>query len=932
MNSDNNKKKLGGLAAREKKGPLWEFLPGNDASFRAPEADYISRLYFPLLNSHGMKCSITPELKGDIASAFQNYLTAATVTEELHRNISGRNFWITVEGHNPWSAAGNSAFQKMERWTGSGDSSEIEGRIGAFISRRRNERLGLESEITVFVPNTDDYVELMKVSIKNSSRESITFTPVAATPLFGRHADNFRDHRQVTTMFQKVYAENHGVRIKPTIVHDEHGHAVNKVQYTVLGFEGDGGKPQEIWPRMYDFIGEGGSLDNPAAISNDLPAPELNAGEADGHEAIGAMRFQKKTLAAGETAHFIVLHGITENEQDLHRWKEKFGNTKKFEHHLQETLDYWQDTTSAIAFQTGDSNFNNWTRWVTFQLKCRQVFGNSYLPDFGYGRGGRGWRDLWQDLLSIFLIDPSGARDEILNNFKGIRIDGSNATIIGTKPGEFVADRNNVPRTWCDHGAWPVFVLNFYLNQTGDYQVLFEPMSYWKDQHIFRSRRIDKEWDPSKGNLQRNKHGDPYSGNVFEHLLLQQLSAFYNVGSHNNLLLEGGDWNDTLDMAREKGESVCFHNFYAHNLNTLAEMLVALKKQGVEKLELLKELELLLDRLPQGESVDYQSPAAKQERLKEYFNQVSHSVSGERVSIDVDHLITDLKTKAEHMSGHIRKNEWLTTAEGHSFFNGHYSNLGERIHGDHPLGIRMDLTSQVMPVMCDVADNQQINDIWKSVTRVLKDENSDGLRLCTDYRELDLNIGRITGFVYGNKEHGSKWMQQNIMLAYGLYKRGFAKQGHDILQQVYRLAFQSETALIFPGIPSYFNKQDRGAYAYLTGSSSWLLLTYLTQVFGVKGEEGNLVIQPALMKDQFNEDGNAAVEFQFAGREIRVTYKNPGLFDVDNYAIRKVAINGSEYPYGQSGTSRALIHRTDLELLPQESTLNIEVILGEKKQ
>ena len=94
MNSDKNKTTLGGHAAREKKGPLWKFLPANDASFRAPEADYISRLYFPLLNNHGMKCSITPELKGDIASAFQNYLTAATVTEELHRNISGRNFWI----------------------------------------------------------------------------------------------------------------------------------------------------------------------------------------------------------------------------------------------------------------------------------------------------------------------------------------------------------------------------------------------------------------------------------------------------------------------------------------------------------------------------------------------------------------------------------------------------------------------------------------------------------------------------------------------------------------------------------------------------------------------------------------------------------------------------------------------------------------------
>ena len=67
--------------------------------------------------------------------------------------------------------------------------------------------------------------------------------------------------------------------------------------------------------------------------------------------------------------------------------------------------------------------------------------------------------DLWQDLLSIFLVDPISAKEEIINCFKGIRVDGSNATIIGEQSGEFKADRNNIPRTWSDHGAWPVSFL-----------------------------------------------------------------------------------------------------------------------------------------------------------------------------------------------------------------------------------------------------------------------------------------------------------------------------------------------------------------------------------------------------------------------------------------------------------------------------------------
>ena len=44
-------------------------------------------------------------------------------------------------------------------------------------------------------------------------------------------------------------------------------------------------------------------------------------------------------------------------------------------------------------------------------------------------------------------------RDLLLNNCAGIRIDGTNATIIGSRPGEFIADRNNI-QVWMDHGTW----------------------------------------------------------------------------------------------------------------------------------------------------------------------------------------------------------------------------------------------------------------------------------------------------------------------------------------------------------------------------------------------------------------------------------------------------------------------------------------------
>ena len=46
-------------------------------------------------------------------------------------------------------------------------------------------------------------------------------------------------------------------------------------------------------------------------------------------------------------------------------------------------------------------------------------------------------------------------------------------------------------------------------------------------------------------------------------------------------MLEGADWNDTYDMARENGGSVCFYNFYANNFLILSDILKEIKKTGV---------------------------------------------------------------------------------------------------------------------------------------------------------------------------------------------------------------------------------------------------------------------------------------------------------------------------------------------------------------
>ncbi len=302
---------------------------------------------------------------------------------------------------------------------------------------------------------------------------------------------------------------------------------------------------------------------------------------------------------------------------------QRYGSAARFAEWLDRTRVHWQAMVAPLAFETADPDFGRWLKWVAVQPFLRRLFGNSFLPYHDYGRGGRGWRDLWQDCLALLMLEPEPVHDLLFSSFAGVRVDGSNATIIGSRPGEFLADRNNIPRVWMDHGAWPYLTTRLYIDHSGDLAFLLQEQAYFKDAHINRCQAQDAAWSPEQGTQLRTQAGEIARGTVLEHLLVQHLTAFFNVGAAGNILLEGADWNDGMDMARERGESVAFTALYASNLRDLSDLVLALGRLGVAEVELAAELLPLLDTL--AEPVDYTSVTAKQGRLAQYFAACTHT-------------------------------------------------------------------------------------------------------------------------------------------------------------------------------------------------------------------------------------------------------------------------------------------------------------------
>lgn len=861
-----------------------------DGTFSMKQPENYSYLYFPIAGEKGIKGAVTPNLGGDIKLNQNAFLMEPVSAENLHNNRSVRNFWCNIEGKGAWSVVGASAEAEYNKFTEEQDDSQITAGFMWHTMTRQSRKYELKAKVESFVP-LEHNVEIMHVVIENTGSAAKEFTPTAAVPIFGRSADNIRDHRHVTSLLHRIRTEEYGVYVKPTLSFDERGHQKNKLTYFICGVTGDGKKPVDFYPVTETFIGEGGSLTSPRAVLANLPG--VKAGEAiEGKEAIGGLHFEKNVLKPGETVSFTVVMGVTEHAEEIEGIVEAYNREEKVSKARDQVEMYWKQKVN-VSYQTGNIQVDSFMRWVSFQPFLRRIYGCSFLPHHDYGRGGRGWRDLWQDCLSLLIMDPGDVRQMIVDNYGGVRIDGTNATIIGEKQGEFIADRNGIARVWMDHGVWPFLTTKLYIDQTGDIEILKEKAAYFKDEQKERGTSLDKEWDTSYGVKQKTQTGAIYEGTILEHLLLQHLCSFYEVGSHNHIRLRGADWNDALDMASENGESVAFTCAYAGNLNDLADLLDVLReKYGWKQIELLEEIQVLLK-----EDVKlYESIEAKHELLKEYLVSCGHNVSGKTVMVEVASLANNLRKKAAWMQEHIRKTEWICGQgknEGEGWFNSYYDNHKNAVEGYFETGVRMMLTGQVFAIMSKTALEDQVEKICRSADHYLYKKEVGGYRLNTDFHEEKFDLGRMFGFAYGEKENGAVFSHMTVMYANALYQRGFVKEGHKALSTLAENALNFETSKIYPGIPEYFDASGRGLYHYLTGAASWYMLTYITEVFGVKGKLGDLFISPKLVKEQFDAEGNARLQLHFAEKKFNVLLRNPEKMDYDGYRVKDAVCDGT---------------------------------------
>lgn len=412
----------------------------------------------------------------------------------------------------------------------------------------------------------------------------------------------------------------------------------------------------------------------------------------------------------------------------------------------------------------------------------------------------------------------------------------------------------------------------------------------------------------------KQKEPARHSGTVLEHMLTQFAAACFDTGEHGFIRLRGADWNDGLDMAKERGESVAFTAAYAYGLDLLAE----LSEELSGELWIARPLAQLLKFPKEGR----ENPEKMRAALMEYCEDIDRSDEKEKISAAL--LSEILRSMADSIRRRINETEWVGDGAGLHWFNSYYDNSGRQAEGLFGESVRMMLTGQVFTIFSGTADDGRTAQIVRSAGRYLNDPARGGYCLNTDFGEVKLDMGRMFGFAYGSKENGAVFCHMAVMYAYALYSRGLAHEGWRVLKQLYRQSADFAKSRILPGIPEYFDERGQGMYPYLTGAASWYLLTAQTQIFGVRGKRGDLELSPRLTAEMFDSSGTARIICTAAGIKADVRYENPQELDWGEYCIASVTDGVNTW---KGGGEAVVIPRKDL---PKNGTFSLTAVLGKK--
>jgi cellobiose phosphorylase len=324
----------------------------------------------------------------------------------------------------------------------------------------------IDSELTVFV-SAKDPVEIFRLKLTNKSNEvrELDITSYAEW-LLGFAPD---EHRE----FHKLFMETSADVDKSTVY----------ARKCLWGFPDDKGRHNNTnWPftafmsvseplKSFDcdkesFIGLYNNDDKPKAMTDSILAGRTGRFT----DAIASLQV-KVDLEPNESKTVVFTLGVAEDGmEDIAELISRYTTVDKSEQALQDVKIFWSRFIDSEKVETPDEALNFMTNyWSKYQsISCR-LWGKSAFYQVS---AGIGFRDQLQDSQIFLVSEPKYAKKQLL-------LHAAQQFTEGDVHHWWFSIKGGGPRTNCsDDLLWLPFILDSYLKETNDFNILDETIPY----------------------------------------------------------------------------------------------------------------------------------------------------------------------------------------------------------------------------------------------------------------------------------------------------------------------------------------------------------------------------------------------------------------------------------------------------------------------
>jgi cellobiose phosphorylase len=418
-----------------------------------------------------------------------------------------------------------------------------------------SEYKGIKVTLTVFIPKNDD-LEIWNFKIENKTLKKISISIFSYFEwCLGSSADHHRE-------FHKTFLETHfdsksncmtATKRLWEIPLGDRGHW--NIEYPYLGFISCSNKISDYDGDKDSFIGQYGSLQNPAGVS----AKRLSKKLGKWNDSIGTIKTEIE-LAPKKANDLNFFIGIKENKNSITSTLKKFSTKKNVYLALDDLKLFWQKMFDTLVIETPDKAMNLMVnKWLRYQAIAGRLWGRTA---YYQQSGAYGFRDQLQDSMVFLPIDSKKTEEQIRLHARHQFEDGT--VLHWWHP---ITD-TGLTTKMTDDLLWLPFVLMQYIDETGNIKILSVKEPYYDN-------KLNKD-------------------SLFNHSVAAIEKVLTRMSPRGLTLIGAGDWNDGLSAVGldMKGESIWLTEYFYLILKRFSELCREVRQDKLSKKYSKKALEL----------------------------------------------------------------------------------------------------------------------------------------------------------------------------------------------------------------------------------------------------------------------------------------------------------------------------------------------------